>query len=542
MSAITLGSATLHLGDCRDVLKGIPDASVDAIVTDPPYELGFMGRDWDRSGVAKDVAVWAECLRVLKPGGHLLAFSGSRTYHRMACAIEDAGFELRDQIMWIYGSGFPKSLDVSKAIDKVRNDRDDILRVTGWLAEQRDRAGLSNRQIDEVFGFSGMAAHWTASPQLKIAHVPRWDQWLKLKQLLSFDDEMDAEVWRLNDRKGTPGEAWKEADVIGVDRRTNEASGIVNVGQGARVQVERQIKAPNSEAARQWSGWGTALKPAHEPICVARKPLVGTVAANVLEHGTGAMNIDACRVPTDDKLGGGDQSAKTTVKPDGWDRPWMQDEAAKAAHAARVNANVAKAEELGRWPANVIHDGSPEVLEAFAQFGEDKGQAARLGRRNSDKTRNTFGVFAGTADADFAPHYALGSAARFFYCAKATRADRNEGLDDPGPQFKHGSTLRDAENLGAERKGNHHPTVKPTDLMAYLCRLVTPPGGTVLDPFMGSGSTGKACAREGLRFVGVEQTPDYVEIARARIEYELERVAAEAAERDRQPDLFQETA
>ncbi|BEH34155.1 DNA methyltransferase [Burkholderia pseudomallei] len=510
MTAVTIGSATLHLGDCRDVLKTVADASIDAIVTDPPYELGFMGRDWDRSGVANDVAVWAECLRVLKPGGHLLAFSGARTYHRMACAIEDAGFELRDQIMWIYGSGFPKSLDVSKAIDKVRDDRDDILRVTGWLAEQRDRAGLSNRQIDEVFGFSGMAAHWTASPQLKIAHVPRWDQWLKLKQLLSFDDEMDAEVWRLNDRKGTPGEAWKEADVIGVDRRTNEASGIVNVGQGARVQVERQIKAPNSEAARQWSGWGTALKPAHEPIVVARKPLVGTVAANVLEHGTGALNIDACRVPGDE----------TTT-----------DEEVEAQAHARAYA-------LGRWPANVIHDGSDDVLEAFAQFGDDKGQAARLVRRNSDKTCNTFGVFAGTADADFAPHYALGSAARFFYCAKATRADRNEGLDDPGPQFKHGSTLRDAENLGAERKGNHHPTVKPTDLMAYLCRLVTPPGGTVLDPFMGSGSTGKACAREGLRFVGVEQTPDYVEIARARIEYELERVAAEAAERDRQPDLF----
>lgn len=454
MSAITLGSATLHLGDCRDVLKGIPDASVDAIVTDPPYELGFMGRDWDRSGVANDVAVWAECLRVLKPGGHLLAFSGSRTYHRMACAIEDAGFELRDQIMWIYGSGFPKSLDVSKAIDKAAGATRKVVGVKS--------VGNGNRK----------------------------------------------------------GEGF---------RHTGDAAGI-------------PVTAPATEAAHQWDGWGTALKPAHEPICVARKPLVGTVAANVLEHGTGAMNIDACRVPTDDKLGGGDQSAKTTVKTDGWDRPWMQDEAAKAAHAARVNANVAKAEELGRWPANVIHDGSSEVLEAFAQFGEDKWQAARLGRRNSDKTRNTFGAFAGTADADFAPHDALGSAARFFYCAKATRADRNEGLDDPGPQFKHGSTLRDAENLGAERKGNHHPTVKPTDLMAYLCRLVTPPGGTVLDPFMGSGSTGKACAREGLRFVGVEQTPDYVEIARARIEYELERVAAEAAERDRQPDLFQETA
>lgn len=527
MTAVTIGSATLHLGDCRDVLKTVADASIDAIVTDPPYELGFMGRDWDRSGVANDVAVWAECLRVLKPGGHLLAFSGARTYHRMACAIEDAGFELRDQIMWIYSSGFPKSLDVSKAIDKVRDDRDDILRVTGWLAEQRDRAGLSNRQIDEVFGFSGMAAHWTASPQLKIAHVPRWDQWLKLKQLLSFDDEMDAEVWRLNDRKGTPGEAWKEADVIGVDRRTNEASGIVNVGQGARVQVERQIKAPNSEAARQWSGWGTALKPAHEPIVVARKPLVGTVAANVLEHGTGALNIDACRVPGDE----------TTT-----------DEEVEAQAHARAYA-------LGRWPANVIHDGSDDVLEAFAQFGDDKGQAARLVRRNSDKTCNTFGAFAGTADADFAPHDAPGSAARFFYCAKATRADRNEGCDalpdrDGGMNSNtSGQHITRRDGWQPDPVKNNHPTVKPTDLMAYLCRLVTPPGGTVLDPFMGSGSTGKACAREGFAFVGIDVTPEFVDIARARINHELGRVAteaaeraAQAAERDRQPDLFKETA
>ncbi|KWF90453.1 hypothetical protein WL95_27440 [Burkholderia cepacia] len=375
-----MGSATLHLGDCRDVLKTIADASVDAIVTDPPYELGFMGRAWDRSGIAYDVAMWAECLRVLKPGGHLLAFSGSRTYHRMACAIEDAGFELRDQIMWIYGSGFPKS----------RN--------------------------------------------------------------------------------------------LGGD----------------------------------WNGWGTALKPAHEPICVARKPLVGTVAANVLEHGTGALNIDACRVSTDEST--------------------PAEEAEAQAYAA--------AYVKGRWPANVIHDGSPEVLDAFAQFGVDKGQAARLDRRNSDKTRNTFGAFSGTTDVDFAPHDTPGSAARFFYCAKASRADRNEGCDAL-PDQKGGMNSNTSGQHITRRDGwepepvkNNHPTVKPTELMAYLCRLVTPPGGVVLDPFMGSGSTGKACAREGFAFVGIDVTPEYVDIARSRIEYETNRVVAAFEVASRQKELF----
>ncbi|MCA8242853.1 DNA-methyltransferase [Burkholderia sp. AU32262] len=369
------------------MLKTITDASIDAVVTDPPYELGFMGRAWDRTGIAYDVAMWAECLRVLKPGGHLLAFSAARTYHRMACAIEDAGFELRDQIMWIYGSGFPKS-------------------------------------------------------------------------------------------KNLDGD---------------------------------------------WSGWGTALKPAHEPICVARKPLVGTVAANVLEHRTGALNIDACRVHGADALGG-----QYIVK--------------RFAPGASVNAdgnwkqNVEYTAEMkaGRWPANVIHDGSPDVLEAFARFGEKTSGTGAVKRASSaDGQGNAGAAFgaesrpAGTAMISYGDS---GSAARFFYCAKASRTDRNEGLDDPGSQFKHGSTLRDAENLGAERKGNHHPTVKPTELMAYLCRLVTPPGGVVLDPFMGSGSTGKACAREGFGFVGIDDQPAHVEIARARVEYELARVDAAAAE------------
>ncbi|RQS84360.1 site-specific DNA-methyltransferase [Burkholderia seminalis] len=423
MSTITIGSATLHLGDCRDVLKTVADASIDAIVTDPPYELGFMGRDWDRSGVANDVAVWAECLRVLKPGGHLLAFSGARTYHRMACAIEDAGFELRDQIMWIYGSGFPKS-------------------------------------------------------------------------------------------KNLDGD---------------------------------------------WNGWGTALKPAHEPICVARKPLVGTVEANVLAHGTGALNIDACRIETADNLNGGayakegGRAVSQSLHGDsGMNQP------GKTTGREFV-------QPLGRWPANVIHDGSDEVLTAFP---DAPGQIADANTdQNRIKNRHAYGQMrAGEASADRrytdvgstnfaakpgARRFDTGSAARFFYCAKASRADRNDGVGgSAAPAVKTNATMREREIADwPARNGNHHPTVKPTDLMAYLCRLVTPPGGTVLDPFMGSGSTGKACAREGFAFVGIDVTPEFVDIARARINHELGRVAteaaaraAQAAERDRQPDLFQETA
>ncbi|KVL59280.1 hypothetical protein WT01_15745 [Burkholderia cepacia] len=473
MSQITIGSATLHLGDCRDVLKSIPDASVDAIVTDAPYELGFMGRDWDRSGVANDVAVWAECLRVLKPGGHLLAFGGSRTYHRMACAIEDAGFELRDQIMWLYGSGFPKSLDVSKAIDKAAG----VERGPG---------------VEKVYAGG---------------HIQRSN---------------GTDLGRMND------DGWRSTNV-------------------------RVDTLPTTDAARQWSGWGTALKPAHEPICVARKPLVGTVAANVLQHGTGALNIDACRIETIDNLNGGayakegGRAVSQSLHGDsGMNQP------GKTTGREFV-------QPLGRWPANVIHDGSDEVLVAFGQFGEKASGSGAVKRASSadghGNAGSAYGAESRPAGTPMISYGDTGSAARFFYCAKASRADRNAGCDEL-PDQKGGMNSNTSGQHITRRDGwepepvkNNHPTVKPTELMAYLCRLVTPPGGVVLDPFMGSGSTGKACAREGFAFVGIDTTPEYVEIARARINHELERVAteaaaraAEAAERDRQPDLFQETA
>jgi site-specific DNA-methyltransferase (adenine-specific) len=379
----------LHRGDVLDILPTIQDNSVDSIVTDPPYELGFMGKSWDASGIAYNVDMWREALRVLKPGGHLLAFSGSRTYHRMACAIEDGGFEIRDQIMWVYGSGYPKNRNLAK--------------------------------LDYV---------------------------------------------------GTPH-------------------------------------------AEEWEGWGTGLKPAHEPICMARKPLVGTVAKNVLEFRTGALNIGACRVaPTGEsreREGEASQERRYT-------------DAGGTNFAAKPGIRGGSPD--GRHPANLIHDGSAVVLAAFPEQSSVTGK-----RSDRSKAAEVDGTAWLTSNHQSIEYTDSGSPARFFYCAKASRTDRHDGLDNPGPQFKHGATLRQVENTNT--KGNHHPTVKPTDLMAYLTRLVTPPGGRVLDLFFGSGSTGKACMREGFSFVGIDLDQDangqpagYLEIATARIEHELAKMSA----------------
>jgi DNA modification methylase len=469
------GRYVLHLGDCLDAMRGMADNSIDAIVTDPPYGLSFMGKKWDYD--VPSVEIWAECLRVLKPGGHLLAFAGTRTQHRMAVRIEDAGFEIRDMIAWVYGSGFPKSMDVSKAIDRVR-DWSIVERLNTEIKRAREAEGLSLRQIGvEMLAATGgqygtwyhRGGHMFFETGRSLPSRPEWEQ---LRRVLPISTEF----------QGAYDEA--EREVIGRRemRDTSEVRIAVTASAddydaSARRTVD--ITAPGSDAARQWQGWGTALKPALEPITVARKPLIGTVAANVLEHGTGAINIDGSQVMNDG--------------------------------------------EAPRFPANFIHDGSPEVVALFPQSngaggsvpnvkvtgygdGIGTGESAYLG---GERTK----VASGT-----------GSAARFFYAAKASRRDRHEGLDDPGAQFKHGTTLREVEST--DTKGNNHPTVKPTDLMAYLCRLVTPPGGVVLDPFMGSGSTAKAAMREGFRFIGCEMSEEYLDIARARIEHELAQACA----------------
>jgi DNA modification methylase len=388
--------------DCRDALKNIPDCSIDAIVTDPPYELGFMGKSWDATGIAYSVDVWRECLRVLKHGGHLLAFGGSRTYHRLACAVEDAGFQIRDQIMWIYGSGFPKSLDVSKAIDKQNGI---------W----RGRAG----------------------------------------EIVSGNGSMSGGNYARNP-KGEPA----------------------------------------TDDAKQWQGWGTALKPAHEPIVLARKPLDGTVAQNVLWFGTGALNIDGCRVGTD---GATTRSTQAPYSESGW----------------RTGHDVVKL-DAGRFPANVIHDGSEEVLELFpnAKGGAYPARRGKAIATNFASGQETEGGYRQMGDD--------GSAARFFYCAKANKKDRNEGLEgftEKRPDERSTKGMDTFDEKGVAKQANHHPTVKPNELMRYLCRLITPPEGTILDPFTGSGSTGKAAMIEGFKFVGIEQSEEYCGIARARIEF-----------------------
>ena len=462
---ITSEGVRLIHGDCLEVLKGMPDNYVDSIVTDPPYGLSFMGKKWDYD--APEQAIWEECLRVLKPGGHLLAFAGTRTQHRMAVRIEDAGFEIRDMIAWVYGSGFPKSMDVSKAIDKMdaadaRRERQ--LRFTEWMRS----TGLTSAEIDRITD-TNMGGHYTtAASQPSIATR---DHFEKLRP--HFGVDVPEWVEQLVDERTVESENFKRREVIGSKTKARSSVGnsaLPTCGEGKTVYKTWSVTAPSSDEAKQWQGWGTALKPALEPITVARKPFKGTVAANVLEWGTGAINIDVGRVATVDDLNGVAYS----------------DTERKNKFFKGLGAGAGEyVQPSGRWPANLIHDGSDEPTEL------------------------------------------LGDAARFFYCAKASKRDRDDGLDGfeaAKTTFAAGTGLRNngdgtPRNQTPSNK-NTHPTVKPTDLMAYLCRLVTPPGGVVLDPFMGSGSTGKAAVREGFRFIGIEMDAEYLAIAEARIAHE----------------------
>ena len=385
----------LHCGDCREVMATMEAESIDAIVSDPPYGLGFMGRAWDHG--VPGVPFWTEALRVAKPGAHLVAFGGSRTFHRLVCAVEDAEWEIRDVLMWLYGSGFPKSLDVSKAIDKEAGAEREVVGTKLGLPGYH----LSGHEGGEAFG-RGLSS---STPQSRLAAAT--------------------------------------------------------------------LTAPATDAARQWSGWGTALKPAYEPIILARKPLRGTVARNVQTYGTGAVNVDGCRV-------GSEQTVTRRNGDSGGNGAFGRDERV----FERVNPP-------GRWPANVLLDeAAAAVLDtmapstgASAPVRGDEASKASVGRVTGERERVP-GAF----------HGDRGGASRFFYTSKASAKDR-----------------------GREEHGNNHPTVKPTDLMRWLCRLVTPPGGLILDPFMGSGSTGVAAVAEGFRFVGVDIERHHVEIAERRL-------------------------
>jgi DNA modification methylase len=420
----------IHCGDCLKIMPTLDENSIDAIVTDPPYGLSFMGKDWDH-GVPGE-HFWREALRIAKPGAHLLAFGGTRTFHRLTCSIEDAGWEMRDCIMWVYGSGFPKSLDVSKAIDKA--------------------AGAEG-----TFGAPKSAAHAGWIDRGRMRGAEGHDGWQS---------------------------PWMQ-DAEAVDRNARRHE-------------------PATDAARQWSGWGTALKPAWEPIILARKPLAGTVAGNVQKYGTGGINIDGCRIKfvSNEDMNSAAAAAAAAMRAS-TDQNTGRNSYGKFNNGADsiepYLANINK----GRWPANVIHDGSDEVMAGFPETSS--------GARN------------GTGKKKFSCEASHGSAARFFYCAKASREDRNEGCEIFKKKMLRWSSGEQSpgtfQSDGTDKYANNfHPTVKPTDLMRYLCRLVTPPGGVVLDPFMGSGSTGKAAVLEGFEFVGIELNAEYCQIARARIE------------------------
>ena len=371
--------------DCMEGMKLIDDNSIDSIVTDPPYELGFMDNKWDSTGIAYNVELWQEALRVLKPGGHLLAFGGTRTYHRMVCAIEDAGFEIRDQMQWIYGSGFPKSHDISKAIDK-----------------------------------------------------------------------------KLGAEREVVGSRIKKAG----DMRSN------SYGKGGNYDdIEINITSPSSDEAKQWDGWGTALKPANEPIVLAIKPISEkTIAENVMKWGTGGLNIDDCRIPTNDKLERKQGSNKNTSTPNAPNNGW-----------------ISEPQLVGRFPANVILD-----EEAGKMLDEQSGILKSGGGNKANKkplARKSQVI--PTKDIGEIWEQNSGGASRFFYCAKASKKERGEG--------------------------NNHPTVKPVSLIKYLVTLVTPPDGVCLDPFMGSGTTAVACIKANRDFIGFELDPTYYAIAEERI-------------------------
>jgi len=418
----------LKLGDNAETLKQYPDNHFDSIVTDPPYGIEFMGKDWDKHTGALET--WNECFRVLKPGGHILAFSASRTYHHLATNIESVGFEIRDQIMWLYGSGFPKSHNIGKAVDKKLGNK------RKFVGQNQDIIKKQAKDLREG----------------------------KRKILDSF-------------KAGEP----------------NRNNGF------------KTVSADITKGNTEWEGWGTALKPAHEPIVMARKPLSEkTIVDNVLKHGTGGINIDECRVGTDEKLSIGSNNRKN----------------ANVNFGMKNDKKKQKQNEQGRFPANIIHDGSEEVLEGFPETGKSAG-----GRSYQNTNKMYEGGWDGGEGSKIDPGFGdSGSAARFFYCPKASKKERNAGCGDMEGEVRFASTNESGKMLPSKLnephkvKGNYHPTVKPVALMKYLITLITPKGGKVLDPFNGSGSTGMACVELGYEYTGCELDPDYIEISKARIE------------------------
>ena len=593
-----MSSARVLNADCLAALRDMPDASVDAIVTDPPYGLsnttpaqvtdtitrwvtgdreylptgrGFMGHEWD--GFVPPVAVWDECLRVLKPGGHLLAFAGSRTHDLMTLGIRLAGFEIRDSVAWLYGSGMPKSLDVSKAIDKAGGDPLAFRRFAHAYAEAISSSSYRHSEIDRHLGVKSSSCYWARADHR--GGLPPRHHWDKVRDLLGLPAELEA----LYDEA--------EREVIGVKKGAMSGWSM----DGTTQFVDRDVTAPATDAAREWEGWGTALKPAFEPVTLARKPLTGNVAANVLEHGTGALNIDACRIGGDggrwpanvvldedqaaelDRQSGNvktgatkphlrDPDSDPMFKVGKWmthSQPASEGGASRFFYIARKDnecpsgqssSTVSTAEMSssgeGQPPASALngaatserHDtgrqtgspstsetqngskpnattdtpttptiesaSSPERQHASTTLTRNPANSAEPNPQTDTMTTTTSHLkSAGSAESATSSttqkskelgDMGLGDSSRFMYCAKAPKSER--------PVVD----------------GVAHSTVKPVTLMKWLVRMVTPPGGTVLDPFAGSGTTLEAAMLEGFNAVGIEREADYLPLIHARIE------------------------
>jgi len=471
-------------------MQGIPEDSIDSIVTDPPYGLKFMGKVWDHG--VPGIPFWQECLRVSKPGAHMLAFGGTRTHHRLMVAIEDAGWEIRDTLMWVYGSGFPKSLDVSKAIDKSYPRHGLFERFALHFREQRKIKDISQKEIAICFpsktgGLTGCVWNWENA-----MNVPTMEQWTILHPLLDLSKEFLPLIERIEAERKIVGKGFR------IDRHTSS----VPYGSGTP-DGEYNLTVPTTDAAKQWNGWGTALKPAWEPIILCRKPLEGTVSENVQKWGTGGINIDGCRVALNGdkpRIANIDESYTNTY---GWAKGGIQKSGTMP--------------QSGRFPANLIHDGSDEVL---ASFPDSKGQCGDVRgtepSHTGDENTSCYGEYQRIATSKRNDN---GSAARFFYSAKADTEERNKYLK--GKPFQKVNDGRDTPIDNAFQRGetmrkNIHPTVKPIDLLQYLCRLITPPKGLILDPFAGSGSTGIAAHNEGFDYLLIEIEQEYADIARMR--------------------------
>ncbi|HMJ01825.1 MAG TPA: DNA methyltransferase [Conexibacter sp.] len=601
--------------DCIDAMRAMPDCSVDAVVTDPPYGIGFMGHEWDQPGFAGaprgggrrghrsnfsrrgDAAVgetassrapagrddlsatanqrfqaWCEAwgreaLRVLKPGGHAVVFGGTRTFHRLTCGLEDAGFEIRDTLAWMFGSGFPKSLDVSKAIDKAGGDPLAWRTFARAYAEAVEASPLSHADIDRELGIRSSSCYWARRDHR--GGMPPRRHWERVRELLGLPPEFAV----LYDEA--------EREVIG-QRTTGigTGSGIVRVINDGN----RDLTAPATADAEQWDGWGTALKPGYEPIVLARKPLAGTVAATALAHGTGAINIDGCRIATS----AADAAAMERCNTPDCGR--MQSGSSPIGTFERASSSGALDTQKGRWPANVVLSHTPDCVlvgerpvrgnghtpssrapSTFGRPGQDAvaersfdgelveawecAPGCPVGMLDEQSGELKSGFMAGETEREglgyrgglgcLVRHDTIGDrggASRFFYCAKTSRAEREAGLEAlDAVERSNGNkwTDRDYRVEAGERpetaeagpRRNTHPTVKPVDLMRWLLRLVTPPGGIVLDPFAGSGSTVCAGACERIAVVGIEREPGYASIARARAAWWAEHPEGPRAQR-----------